>query len=68
MDLCLPQGSGREVIVSIPQPAPVIIFSGAPYESSGLEALRPRTRLVAKPSSLVLLAETLKAMLREPTV
>jgi DNA-binding response OmpR family regulator len=63
VDLHLGQGSGRDVVVSIPQPVPVIIFSGAPEESCQLERLRPHTRLVAKPHSLVLLIDTLKGML-----
>lgn len=63
VDLHLGQGSGRDVVVSIPQPIPVIIFSGAPEESCQLERLRPRTRLVPKPHSLVLLIDTLKHML-----
>jgi DNA-binding response OmpR family regulator len=63
VDLHLGQGSGRDVVVSIPQPVPVIIFSGAPEESGQLERLRPRTRLVPKPHSLVLLIDTLKGML-----
>ena len=65
VDLRLPQGSGREVVVSIPQPIPVIIFSGLPEESCDLESLRPRTRLVQKPYSLVLLVETLEQMLSQ---
>jgi DNA-binding response OmpR family regulator len=63
VDLHLGQGSGRDVVVAIPQPIPVIIFSGAPEESGQLERLRPRTRLVPKPHSLVLLIDTLKHML-----
>jgi DNA-binding response OmpR family regulator len=63
VDLHLSEGSGRDVVVSIPQPIPVIIFSGAPDESCQLERLRPRTRLVPKPHSLVLLVDTLKHML-----
>jgi len=63
VDLHLGQGSGRDVVVSIPQPIPVIIFSGAPEESCQLERLRPRTRLVPKPHSLALLIDTLKHML-----
>jgi hypothetical protein len=40
-------------------------FSGVPSESSELERVRPRTRLIEKPYSLVLLIETLEEMLTE---
>ena len=63
VDLRLPQGSGRDVIVSIPPPAPVIIFSAVPGESDGLERLRPGTRLISKPFSLIMLVEMLREML-----
>ena len=63
VDLRLPQGSGRDVIVSIPPPAPVIIFSAVPGESDGLERLRPGTRMISKPFSLVMLVEMLREML-----
>jgi DNA-binding response OmpR family regulator len=63
VDLRLPQGSGRDVIVSIPPPAPVIIFSAVPGESDGLERLRPGTRMISKPFSLVMLVELLREML-----
>jgi DNA-binding response OmpR family regulator len=63
VDLRLPRGSGRDVIVSIPPPAPVIIFSAVPGESDGLETLRPATRLVTKPFSLVMLVELLHGLL-----
>jgi len=63
IDLRLPQGSGRDVIVSIPPPTPVIIFSAVPQESERLEQIRPNTRLVLKPFSLVMLAETLRRMI-----
>ena len=71
VDLRLAQGSGREVVVSIPPPTPVVIFSAVPAESGGLEHARPNTRLVAKPFSLVMLVEMLQKMLdgaarREP--
>lgn len=71
VDLRLAQGSGREVVVSIPPPTPVVIFSAVPAESGGLENVRPNTRLVAKPFSLVMLVEMLQKMLdgaarREP--
>jgi hypothetical protein len=36
-----------------------------PSESAELERLRPRTRLIEKPYSLVLLVETLEEMLSE---
>jgi DNA-binding response OmpR family regulator len=63
IDLRLPEGSGRDVILSIPPPIPVIIFTAAPGESERLEEIRPNTRLVLKPFSLTLLAETLQHML-----
>ena len=63
VDLRLKGGSGRDVLVSIPADVPVIIFSGVPAESAELERLRPRTRLVEKPYSLVMLVETLQEML-----
>ena len=63
VDLRLKRGSGRDVVVSAPADIPVIIFSGVPSESAELERLRPKTRLIEKPYSLVLLVETLEAML-----
>jgi len=63
VDLRLKGGSGRDVLVSIPADVPVIIFSGVPSESAELERLRPRTRLIEKPYSLVMLVETLQEML-----
>jgi DNA-binding response OmpR family regulator len=66
IDLRLPEGSGRDVILSIPPPIPVIIFSAVPHESGRLEQIRPNTRLVLKPFSLTLLAETLRQMLNAP--
>jgi len=65
IDLRLRRGSGRDVVVSTPADVPVIIFSGVPSESAELERLRPRTRLIEKPYSLVLLVETLEEMLSE---
>jgi DNA-binding response OmpR family regulator len=62
VDLRLTGGSGRDVLVSIPADVPVIIFSGVPSESAELERLRPRTRLIEKPYSLVMLVETLQEM------
>lgn len=65
IDLRLRRGSGRDVVIATPADVPVIIFSGVPSESAELERLRPRTRLIEKPYSLVLLVETLEEMLAE---
>jgi|SRR5579859_7693474 len=65
VDLRLKRGSGRDVVISAPPDIPVIIFSGVPSESAELERLRPRTRLIEKPYSLVLLVETLEEMLAD---
>src|SRR5262245_44194337 len=65
VDLRLKRGSGRDVVVAVPENVPVIIFSSLPSESAELERLRPRTRLIEKPYSLVLLVETLEEMLAE---
>jgi DNA-binding response OmpR family regulator len=63
IDLRLRQGSGREVVLSIPLPTPVIIFSAVPEESGRLEQIRANTRLILKPFSLVMLVETLQRMI-----
>jgi DNA-binding response OmpR family regulator len=65
IDLRLRQGSGRQVVAAIPAEIPVIIFSGVPSESAALERLRPRTRLIEKPYSLVQLVATLEEMLAD---
>ena len=65
VDLRLRRGSGRDVVAATPAEIPVLIFSGVPSESAELERLRPRTRLIEKPYSLVLLVETLEEMLSE---
>lgn len=65
VDLRLRRGSGRDVVMATPNEVPVIIFSGVPSESAELERVRPRTRLIEKPYSLVLLVETLEEMLTE---
>ena len=65
IDLRLRRGSGRDVVMATPNDVPVIIFSGVPSESGELERVRPRTRLIEKPYSLVLLVETLEEMLAE---
>jgi DNA-binding response OmpR family regulator len=66
VDLHLREGSGRDVIVKIPARVPVIIFSGMRAESSELQRLRPRTRMVEKPYSLTMLVEELEDMLASP--
>ena len=63
VDLRLPQGSGREVVLSIPPPTPVIIFSAVPDQSAQLEQMRPNTRSILKPFSLLMLVETLHGMI-----
>ena len=63
IDLRLRQGSGREVVLSIPPPTPVLIFSAVPEESGQLEQIRSNTRLILKPFSLVMLVETLQKMI-----
>lgn len=65
IDLKLKQGSGREVVVSMPPDVPVIIFSGLRSESGDLELTRPRTRLIEKPYSLIMLMDTLEDMLEQ---
>jgi len=65
VDLRLRRGSGREVVVSAPAEIPVIIFSGLRSESADLETIRPNTRLVEKPYSLVMLMDTLEDMLEQ---
>jgi len=67
IDLRLKKGSGRDVVASAPSDVPVIIFSGVPSESAELERVRPRTRLIEKPYSLVLLVEMLEEMLAQST-
>ena len=63
VDLRLRRGTGREVVACMPPEVPVIIFSGLRSESADLENLRPRTRLIEKPYSLVMLMDTLEEML-----
>jgi DNA-binding response OmpR family regulator len=65
IDLRLRLGSGRDVVTAVPHDIPVLIFSGVPSESAELERLRPRTRLIEKPYSLILLIDTLEEMLTE---
>ena len=65
VDLRLKRGSGRDVVMAAPTDMPVLIFSGVPSESAELERVRPRTRLIEKPYSLVLLVEALEEMLAD---
>lgn len=65
IDLRLKRGSGRDVVISMPPEVPVIIFSGLRSESADLEVIRPRTRLVEKPYSLIMLMDTLEDMLEQ---
>ena len=65
IDLRLKRGSGREVVVSMPPNIPVIIFSGLRSESADLETIRPHTRLVEKPYSLIMLMDMLEDMLEQ---
>jgi len=67
VDLRLRRGSGRDVVAAAPPEMPILIFSGVPSESAELERLRPHTRLIEKPYSLVLLVETLEEMFTEST-
>ena len=65
IDLKLKRGSGREVVSSMPPGVPVIIFSGLRSDSGKLEVTRPRTRLIEKPYSLIMLMDALEDMLDE---
>jgi DNA-binding response OmpR family regulator len=65
IDLRLKRGSGREVVVSMPPNIPVIIFSGLRSESADLETIRPHTKLVEKPYSLIMLMDMLEDMLEQ---
>jgi DNA-binding response OmpR family regulator len=65
VDLRLRRGSGRDVVVSTPADIPVIIFSGVRSESADLETIRPNTRLLEKPYSLMMLMDTLEDMLEQ---
>jgi DNA-binding response OmpR family regulator len=62
IDLRLRQGSGHDVVAEVPAEIPIIIFSGVPSESGQVERLRPRTRMIEKPYSLVSLVQALEEM------
>ena len=66
VDLRLRLGSGRDVVAAAPPDMPILIFSGVPSESAELERVRPHTRLIEKPFSLVSLVQTLEEMLGQP--
>jgi DNA-binding response OmpR family regulator len=63
IDLRLRQGSGHDVVAEVPSETPIIIFSGVPSESGRVERLRPRTRMIEKPYSLVSLVQALEEMI-----
>jgi DNA-binding response OmpR family regulator len=65
IDLKLKRGSGRDVVSAMPDGVPVIIFSGLRSESGDLEHTRPRTRLIEKPYSLIMLMDTLEDMIEQ---
>jgi DNA-binding response OmpR family regulator len=65
IDLRLKRGSGRDVVIAMPPDIPVIIFSGLRSDSADIETLRPLTRFVEKPYSLVSLMDTLEEMLAQ---
>ncbi len=54
---------GLDVAVAMPLPQPVIMMSSTPLTTRQLARVRPRTRVVAKPCSLILLIEALHEML-----
>jgi DNA-binding response OmpR family regulator len=63
VDLGLPRHAAVDVVASMPRSAPVLMLSRSGRDGHELERLRPRSRLVPKPCSLVLLIETLEGML-----
>lgn len=63
IQLELPTGTGRDVVVTMPPRVPVVICSTDPRDAMELERLRPRTRLMVKPCSLLLVIEAIEAML-----
>lgn len=65
VDMNVPGGSGRQVVLAVPDKVPVIIFSGAPEETGGLEEQRSHTTLVAKPYPATLLLEILDHAIAE---
>lgn len=76
VDLGEAPGPGLEVAVAMPLPRPVLMLSSAPQTTRQLARVRPRTRLVPKPCSLVMVIDLLQEMLTsadrlgrtEPTV
>jgi DNA-binding response OmpR family regulator len=63
VDLCLKEGSGRDVIAQLPAYVPVVIFSATAWESGELERTRPRTCVIEKPASLARVVDALEGML-----
>ena len=54
---------GLDVAVAMALPQPVILLSSTPLATRQLARVRPRTRVVGKPCSLILLIEALHDML-----
>ena len=64
VDLAMPRSMGLDIVAAMPMPAPVLMLAKAGNGWSELERLRPRSRLVPRPCSLMLLIESLEEMLR----
>jgi DNA-binding response OmpR family regulator len=63
VDLDLPRGAGLDTVAALPLPAPVLMLTPSKDRWRQLERLRPRSRVVEKPCSLVLVIESLADML-----
>lgn len=59
--------AGLDVAVAMPLPRPVLLLSSDTRTSRLVARIRPRTRLMAKPCSILLLIEVLEAMLASAT-
>jgi ActR/RegA family two-component response regulator len=55
--------AGSDVAVAMPLPRPVVLLSSAARTSGLVARIRPRTRSMAKPCSIILLIEALQEML-----
>jgi len=63
VDLGEAPGPGLEVAVAMSLPRPVLMLSSTPQTTGQLARVRPRTRLVSKPCSLVMVIDLLQDML-----